>query len=72
MAKPLAGARACRTIGRDVGAVEEMRQRGVITDAEAADLSGRLLNELESIRSQGRMNEHQYAKVRDELAANGV
>ena len=49
-----------------------MRQRGVITDAEAADLSGRLLNELESIRSQGRMNEHQYAKVRDELAANGV
>ena len=72
MAKPLGGARAARTLGRDVGAVEEMRQRGVISDEEAHDLNMRLLKELEGIRAAGRMNDHQYAKVRDELAANGA
>lgn len=72
MAKELRGARACRTLGRDVEAVAEMLQRGIISQAEAADLRGRLANELENLNARHALNEHQYAKVLAKLSAGAT
>ena len=61
--KQLYGARACRTLGRDVGAVAEMAARGLISPEEARDLCLRLRCELESLDRQGKMTPHQVGKV---------
>ncbi|MBR1871534.1 MAG: hypothetical protein IJ802_06900 [Kiritimatiellae bacterium] len=67
MAKPLRGARAARVLGRNVASVEEMRERGIVSQAEACDLWRRLGRELEDLQSLHALNEHQYLKVRTEL-----
>lgn len=69
MRKPLYGARACRAIGRNVGSVTEMVQRGIVTPDEARDLCGRLRREFEALVADGRMNPHQASKVEADLAA---
>ena len=65
--KELRGARACRTLGRDVGAVAEMAARGLITSDEAADLYARLRRELEGLVANHAMNPHQAGKVLADL-----
>lgn len=65
--KELYGARACRTLGRNVGAVAEMAVRGIITPEESRDLCARLRNELERLQRQGKMTPHQVAKVEADL-----
>lgn len=69
MAKELRGARACRTLGRDVGAVAEMLERGIVSRDEARDLWTRLRRELEDLNARHMLNPHQYQKVLEELAA---
>lgn len=66
--KELYGARACRTLGRDVGAVAEMAARGVLSPTEARDLYARLKRELEGLQRQGKMTPHQVGKVLADLA----
>ncbi len=63
MAKELRGARACRELGRDVGALQEMFARGIITKLEFDDIRGRIANELEKLNAEGKLNPHQYEKV---------
>ena len=72
--KELRGARACRTLGRDVCALSEMHARRVIDDGEYRDLLMRLRRELEGLNARGMMTPHQYAKVLVELESdlNGV
>lgn len=70
--KELRGARACRTLGRDVGAVAEMAARGLLAPEEARDIYARLRRELETLQRQGRMTAFQAAKVEKDLAEAGV
>ncbi len=63
MAKELRGARAARELGRDVGALQEMFARKIITKTEFDDIRGRIAKELEQLNSEGRLNPHQYEKV---------
>ena len=66
--KELRGARACRTLGRDVGAVAEMAARGLLTPDEARDLCNRLRRELETHMKRGSLTPHQAEKVLADLA----
>lgn len=57
--KPLAAARACRTLGRDARSVWAMASRGVLSAQERTDLLARLAREAATLP----MNDHQRDKV---------
>ncbi|MGN0851887.1 MAG: hypothetical protein ACI4Q3_00765 [Kiritimatiellia bacterium] len=69
--KELRGARARRTLGRNIGAVAEMAARGLLSPEEARDLYARLDQEFQKLRRQGKLTAYQTAKVEEDLIFAG-